>query len=227
MRSFPVNSDKMLFMDIETCGISKDLESLPEHLKSVFTDRYDWWVKRFPEHDDQDEMFVNRAALVAEFSKILVVSFGWENKGEFHKKSFSSVKEARDFMDRSFKQNYWLCGHNIKNFDIPLLAKKCLKIGLKAPLFAPTTDQKPWELKVIDTSSYYKFGNSYSLSSIDIISAALNLPTPKDGEVNGKNLHAYYYGIGKEADKLTKIKDYCELDVEWVYNFVKYIENLK
>ena len=88
-------------------------------------------------------------------------------------------------------------------------------------------DQKPWELKVIDTSIYYKFGNGFSLSNIDIISCATGIETSKGGEVNGGDMHSYWYG-GKGSDdvKMKTINKYCEADVAWLYNFIQHINNL-
>ena len=179
---FPVPIDKMLFMDIETCGIVATFDELNSGLKDAFVDKFDWWEKRFPEHEgNHSEMFENRSALVAEYSKLLAITFGWVKDGDLVVKTVHKTSDAKILMDSFFDEGYYLVGHNIKGFDLPLLSKKCLSNGIYPPKFSPVYDQKPWELKVIDTNLYYKFGNNFTLSSIGIISAALGIESPKGG----------------------------------------------
>ena len=74
--------NKILFLDIETVGVSSDFEKFqsdyPE-LSYQFENYLDWFQKRFPEDLglSKEEIFVNRAALVPEFSKIVCVSVGF------------------------------------------------------------------------------------------------------------------------------------------------------
>ena len=63
--------DKILFFDIETVGIEKDLQTLMEKnfpLYTVFIRSIDWFRKRFPEDANlsEAEIFKNRAALIPE-----------------------------------------------------------------------------------------------------------------------------------------------------------------
>ena len=224
---FPVGIDKMLFMDIETCGLVATFDKLDSGLKSAFVDKFDWWEKRFPEHEgDHSAMFFNRSALVAEYSKILTITFGYVKDGVPVINTVHKTKEARDLMDKFFDLGYYLVGHNIKGFDLPLLSKKCLSDGIRPPKFSPVYDQKPWELKVIDTNLYYKFGNNFTLSSIGLISAALGIESPKGGEVEGNNVHAFWYSSPNKKT-LDKIVSYCEEDVRWLIKFMQYLNKLK
>ena len=86
MINIPIS--KLLFLDIETVGIQPDWESLeinrPE-LAFQFNNYFDWFKKRFPEDSDKmvPQMFLNRAALVPEFAKIVCVSVAFvTDKGE-------------------------------------------------------------------------------------------------------------------------------------------------
>ena len=67
---------KILFLDIETVGLTPDFESLEKFYPDLayqFENYLDWFEKRFPEHKDAgpSEMFYNKAALVSEFLKIV------------------------------------------------------------------------------------------------------------------------------------------------------------
>tara|TARA_S200002703_G_scaffold31244_1_gene27228 strand:+ start:4787 stop:5473 length:687 start_codon:yes stop_codon:yes gene_type:complete len=224
---FPVASNKMLFFDIETCGLTESYNELPPGLKDFCKEYEDYLLRRsqLEEGSPIGDIYLSIAGLIPELGRLIVASFGWIKDGSFVAKSMSNIHEIRDLLDLFFDKGYYLCGHNIKNFDIPYLAKKCLSDGIKPFKFAPVFDQKPWELKVIDTNQFYKFGNNSSMSSVSIISESLNIPTPKNGNVNGKNMHKFFYGGAQ--NKIEEIKKYCEKDVEVIYNIINKIENLK
>lgn len=70
---------KILFIDIETVGVSSNYENFKKdypELSFQFSNYMDWFLKRFPEDTglSLNEIFVNRAALVPEFLKIVCVS---------------------------------------------------------------------------------------------------------------------------------------------------------
>ena len=86
--------EKILFIDIETVGVSSNYENFKKdypELHFQFINYLDWFKKRFPEDSELslDQIFVNRAALVPEFSKIVCVSVGFvDPKGDIKKQSF-------------------------------------------------------------------------------------------------------------------------------------------
>lgn len=233
---FPISSNKMVYMDIETCSRSKDVDSLPQEFKDFFHEREDWWKKRFNQESKEmtmDEIYFQGAPLVAEYSDMLVVSLGWLSAdGTIITKSYdcrdiNKIREVRDLLDEFEKNGYWVCGHHLAHFDIPLFGKKCLEHGIRPPKFCPVFGQKPWELKIIDTKQYYQFGNTFALGGIDVISVVTGIETSKDGEVKGSNLNEYWWNNPKpQEEKFNKIAEYCERDVEWLVKFVQYIENL-
>ncbi len=79
-----------------------------------------------------NDVYAKRTALVPEFAKIVCVSMAFvlEN-GEIKKQTFSNddehklLLEVRDLLNRCHKLDFYLCGHNLKNFDIPMLAYFC------------------------------------------------------------------------------------------------------
>ena len=154
---------KILFLDIETVGISSNFENLKKdypELSYQFENYLDWFYKRFPEDSEKpiSEVFVNRSALVPEFSKIVCVSVGFfDPKGEVKKQTFFNsdenqlLNDVNTLLNRVDKLGFVLCGHNLKNFDIPVLAKRMLINGILPSSILPSYDTKPWEIKAIDT----------------------------------------------------------------------------
>jgi predicted PolB exonuclease-like 3'-5' exonuclease len=226
---------KILFLDIETVGACPNYESCerfnPE-IADQFSKYLDWFLKRFPEDTGltKDEIFTKRSALVPEFAKIVCVSvaFVLEN-GETKKQSFVGddekklLKEVRTLLDRCEKLGFYLCGHNLKNFDIPMLAKRMIINGIRPSKILPSYDTKPWEIKAIDTKEIWQYGSYTSIGSLDLLCSCLNIPTPKDGEITGANVHSAYW----EEQKINEIAEYCEKDVDVLVDAIMKLKSLE
>ena len=232
---------KILFLDIETVGGCPDYDSCQKFSPEIaeqFEKYFDWFLKRFPEDNDgnyseidlKNKVFVKRAALVPEFAKIVCISvaFVLEN-GEIKKQSFSGddekklLKEVRTLLDRCEKLGFYLCGHNLKNFDIPMLAKRMIINGIRPSKILPSYDTKPWEIKAIDTKEIWQYGSYTSIGSLDLLCSCLNIPTPKDGEVTGASVHKAYW----EEQKIKEITEYCEKDVEVLIEAIMKLKSLE
>lgn len=233
MINIPIS--KILFLDIETVGGCPDYESCsrfnPE-LADQFEKYFDWFQKRFPEDQglSKDEVFSKRAALVPEFAKIICVSMAFVmDNGEVKKQTFSGEDEkellikVRDLLDRCHKIDFYLCGHNLKNFDIPMLAKRMIINGIMPSKILPSYDTKPWEVKAIDTKEIWQYGAYSSIGSLDLVCATMGIPTPKDGEITGDKVHNAYW----IEQKLNEISEYCEKDVDVLIEFIKSLKELK
>ena len=232
---------KILFLDIETVGCCPDFEvcqTLNSSVADQFNKYFDWFLKRFPEDNMigesemewKNEVFKKRAALVPEFAKIVCVSmaFVMDNE-EIKKQTFSGDDEkelllqVRNLLDRCQKLDFYLCGHNLKNFDIPMLAKRMIINGIMPSKLLPSYDTKPWEVKAIDTKEIWQYGAYSSIGSLDLMCTCLDIPTPKDGEVTGDKVHTAYW----EQQKLKEISEYCEKDVVVLVDAIKKLKELK
>jgi hypothetical protein len=235
---------KILFIDIETVAGCKDLKSCKDtnpQLAEQYVKYFDWFLKRFPEDDlsvahekvleqKMERIFEKRAPLVPEFAKIVCVSvaFVLEN-GEIKKQTFFSddelklLTEVQKLLDRCGKLDFYLCGHNLKNFDIPMIAKRMIINNLLPPSILPSYDTKPWEIKAIDTKEIWQYGSYTSIGSLDLLCSCVDIPTSKDGEVTGENVHDYYWN----NNGLNKIAEYCERDVMVLIEIIKKLKNLK
>jgi predicted PolB exonuclease-like 3'-5' exonuclease len=232
---------KILFLDVETVGGCKDYDTCKENNPNIadqFDKYFDWFLKRFPEDNTGDEsevelknkVFVKRSALVPEFAKIVCVSMAFVmDNGDVKKQTFSGDDEkevliqVRDLLNRCQKLDFYLCGHNLKNFDIPMMAKRMIINGIMPSKLLPSYDTKPWEVKAIDTKEIWQYGSYTSIGSLDLMCTCLDIPTPKDGEVTGDMVHDCYWN----KNMLKEISDYCEKDVVVLVDTIKKLKELK
>lgn len=225
---------KLLFLDIETVGIQPEWESLEKNrpeLAFQFRNYFDWFQKRFPEDADKgvEQMFVNRAALVPEFAKIACVSVAFvTEKGETKIQSFSDTDEKKLLIEvqkllrRIGELGFFLCGHNVKGFDIPMLAKRMIMNGLLPPKILPGHDTKPWEIKALDTKELWQYGGYGSIASLELMCVCMGVESSKNMEVTGNKVHEAYW----VKNDIKGIVEYCEKDVLVLIDVIKKITNL-
>jgi 3'-5' exonuclease len=226
--------DKILFIDIETVGIEADyptLEKKNPKLAELFSNYESWFKKRFPEDIDVslDQLFQTRTALVPEFARIVTVCLGIvDQSGKFKTTVFSDENERsllielRKTLFRCGELGYFLCGHNVKNFDIPMMAKRMIINNILPPKIFPTYDTKPWEIKAIDTRDVWQYGQYASISTLDLMCGVMGVESSKSDEMDGSRVHEVFY---KEKN-IDKINTYCEKDVKVLYEVVKKLQNL-
>jgi len=226
--------EKLLFIDIETVGIQPDWESLEKsnlELSFVFENYFDWFQKRFPEDADKPvgQMFVNRAALVPEFARIACVSVAFvTDKGETKVQSFSNenekdlLQDVQKLLRRVGELGFFLCGHNVKGFDIPMLAKRMIINGLLPPKILPGHETKPWEIKALDTKELWQYGGYGTIASLELMCVSMGVESSKNMEVTGNKVHEAYW-TNKD---IKGIVEYCEKDVLVLIDVIKKIKSL-
>ena len=226
--------EKLLFIDIETVGIQPDWDHLVdtnEALSFQFQNYFDWFQKRFPEDADKGvgQMFVNRSALVPEFARIACVSVAFvTDKGETKMQSFSNenekdlLQDVQKLLRRIGELGFFLCGHNVKGFDIPMLAKRMIMNGLLPPKILPGHDTKPWEIKALDTKELWQYGGYGSIASLELMCVCMGVESSKNMEVTGNKVHEAYW-INKD---IKGIVEYCEKDVLVLIEVIKKITTL-
>jgi len=235
---------KILFLDIETVGGCRDYDACKESNPKVaeqFDKYYDWFLKRFPEdntatphkeaeNQKKNNIFTKRAPLVPEFAKIVCVSVAFvTDKDEVKTQSFYGddekqlLKDCQNLLNRCGRLDFYLCGHNLKNFDIPMLAKRMIINGLMPPSILPSYDTKPWDVKAIDTKEIWQYGAYTSIGSLDLLCSSMDVPTPKDGEVTGEKVNSAYWN----ENKLKEITEYCEKDVHVLIDIIIKLKNLE
>ena len=242
MINIPIN--KILFLDIETVGLCRNWEGCKENHPNIaeqFVKYFDWFLKRFPEDNVEtdgleeelqkmNDVYEKRSALVPEFAKIVCVSMAFMTKDGIKQQTFSNhdekqlLMDVRDLLDRCHKLDFYLCGHNLKNFDIPMLAKRMIINGIMPSKILPSYDTKPWEVKAIDTKEIWQYGSYTSIGSLDLVCSTMGIDTPKDGAIHGGNVHEVYWN---NQSRLDEISEYCEKDVKVLVDFITKLKELK
>jgi len=207
--------ENILFFDIETVPQNQEFETLDPGTQL-------FWDKKssfFRKEDETPADVYQRAGIYAEFGKIICISAGFiiKNNGEriFRVKSFygdDEVQILKDFGNvltsfcNSPAKN--LCGHNIKEFDIPYIARRMLINGVSLPPVLNIAGKKPWEVKVLDTMDLWKFGDYKHYTSLALLTHILGIPSPKD-DIDGSMVAQVYY----QEKNTERIVIYCEKDV--------------
>ncbi|NNC95481.1 MAG: 3'-5' exonuclease [Chitinophagales bacterium] len=208
----------MLVLDIETVPAYESYSDLSDEFQKL------WVIKhnqlRLGEEITAEESYSERAGIFAEFGKIVCISVGviTEQDGDIGMriKSFYGddervmLSEFCDMLYHNYRdaKNKAICGHNIREFDIPYLCRRILINGLKMPSLLNFRGRKPWEVNHVDTMQLWKFGDFKSYTSLKLLTAVFDIPTPKD-DIDGSDVARVYW---KEKD-LEKIVKYCEKDV--------------
>ena len=228
-----INQNKLLFIDIETAGAYESASQLKKEDLDLWnlwdTIGCSYFRRHYPEDVDEDCNFLYKkySALLPEFGKIICVSVGFINGSEEKLQSFCSGDEKEDLKQLSLLLNkikgldFTLCGHNIKNFDLPYLGKRMLINGINPPSLLPSHDTKPWEIKALDTKEMWNFGSYKGLSSLHLVTSVMGIPSPKESDITGENMHEAWYN-----DKKKDIVTYCEKDVSSLIKIIKKVKNL-
>lgn len=207
-----IKIERILFIDIETVPMCSDYNQLDEKFKALWDKKSSYLIKN---EDDTPESLYERAGIYAEFGKIVCISVGFFKDNIFRIKSFYDEDESKllsEFINLlekyySFKQHL-LCAHNGKEFDFPYLARRILINGLKLPEILDNAGKKPWEVAHLDTLELWKFGDYKNYTSLELLAAVFDIPTPKN-DIDGSEVANVFW---KDND-LQRIVTYCQKDI--------------
>ncbi|MEM9721984.1 MAG: ribonuclease H-like domain-containing protein [Bacteroidota bacterium] len=221
--------EKMLFLDIETVSSHPQYTALPERIQELW-DKKARYFQDSDGHPGPSTLYEQKAGIYAEFAKVVCVSCGYLrfNKGEGSRpestlkvKSFYGSDEkvlldafgkllndwALDNLGRPHTDRT-LCAHNGKEFDFPFLGRRFLIQQLELPEMLKIQGKKPWEIPYVDTMELWKFGDYKAYTSLDLLAAIFEVPSPKD-DIDGSQVGKVFW----EEQDLERIKTYCEKDV--------------
>ena len=215
MSLLPLHS--ILFLDIETVSQYAAFEELPEEGQALWRRKAET-MTRDKQPATPEELY-ERAAIYAEFGKIICISCGIISGSGVEKrislKSFSGQDEKillSDFCAMlhrwSSDGNKYLCAHNGRDFDFPYLCRRMVINGMTIPSLLNLSGKKPWEVPHIDTMELWKFGEYRNFISLNLLAYVLGIPTPKD-DIDGSQVGRVYWA---EQD-LPRIVTYCQKDV--------------
>lgn len=212
----------ILFLDIETAGQAADFDALDDRGKTLWQIKAGHIVRlQDPPDIETSALFVKKAAIYAEFGRVVNISLGWiqlvDNEHQLRLKSIYAedertiLLEFSNLLSKHFSDpaKHFLCGHNIREFDIPFLCRRMLVHGIPLPSILDIGGKKPWQVThLFDTFEWWKFGDLKTYTSLDLLSYALGIPSPK-AEMDGSMVHEAYW----DYRNYKSISKYCELDV--------------
>lgn len=215
---------KILFLDVETVSGVQNLSELSEEMQYLWSIKAAQIMRKPIEEFEADEcstVYKDKAAIYAEFGKIVCISVGLiVNENEQRKirlKSFAGYDEAQlltefaELMNQYFydAKSHYICGHNLREFDVPYICRRMVIHDVQLPALLQLHGKKPWETKyLLDTMDLWKFGDYKHYSSLKLLTGIFNIPSPKD-DIDGSQVGKVFY----EDKDLDRIAIYCEKDV--------------
>lgn len=220
-----IDITKVLFLDIETVPLFANHSEMSESLADL------WSIKaqKLAKENESPADIYSKAGIFAEFGKIVCISVGIcyykNNEIKCRLKSFTNDDESivlNDFVkllnDFYKSEEHYLCAHNGKEFDFPFLARRMIVNRIDIPQALDVRGAKPWETPFIDTMDLWRFGDYKAYTSLKLLTAILDIPSPKD-DIDGSMVCDVYW---KEKN-LTRIETYCRKDVWAIVNlFLRY-----
>jgi DNA polymerase elongation subunit (family B) len=224
----------ILFFDIETVSSHKSFSEMSETMQALWQVKANAFTRSFDEPmnlEQVSEFYEKKAAIFAEFGKVICISVARfaeeESQLKLNVKSFAGDDEIavlNDFsqmLNKRFnKDEHRICGHNIKEFDIPYLCRRMSVHKLPFPRLLNMSGKKPWENAHIDTMQYWKFGDVKHYTSLNLLAAILGIASPKD-DIDGSKVGEVYW---KDSD-LPRIAEYCQKDAITVAQMYLYFNH--
>ncbi len=213
-----INLKDVLIIDIETASITKEFGELNERLQKQ-------WERKaqFLRNDEEleiPELYNDRAAIFAEFGKVITISVGVFHyneerelslrvKGYFSDDEKSLLEEFKSLLETKFDADRLrLCAHNGKEFDYPYLCRRMLVNDIKIPSALDLRNKKPWEVLHLDTMDMWKFGDRKNFTSLEMLTALFDIKSSK-GDIDGSQVNGVYYN----ENGIERISKYCSADV--------------
>lgn len=220
-----IDISKVLFLDAECVSGTAVFDDLSPEMQDLWRIKCRQVLRKPAEEITEEEVagaYTERAGIFAEFGKIVCLSVGVAYRDQDQNvrvrlTSFAGDDERKVLMDFSelLTQYYpdlsrqFICGHNIKEFDIPYICRRMVVHQLPFPPALQITGKKPWETgHLLDTMELWKFGDRKNFTSLKLLAALLGFPSPKD-DIDGSDVGRVYWS---EKD-LSRIAHYCEKDV--------------
>lgn len=205
--------NQVMVIDIETVPQYASYDEVPPHLQDLWEQK----TQHQRKPDQRPDDFYEKAGILAEFGKIVCISMGvfsTQNKlpalrikSIFGEDETQLLKEFSKLLEKQVA-GFMFCAHNGKEFDYPYLCRRMLINSIDIPLPLQISGKKPWEVNHIDTMELWKFGDYKHYTSLNLLAAILNVPTPKD-DIDGSMVRQVYY----EEKNLPRIVTYCQKDV--------------
>ncbi|MEZ4912160.1 MAG: ribonuclease H-like domain-containing protein [Saprospiraceae bacterium] len=220
---------KCLFIDIETVSQYKSFTELDEEMQALWVQKCQYFQNPHDGVSDPAKHYEEKAGIFAEFGKIVCISMGFLNfeQGEPNTIRIRTLKDTDEreillaFVE-ILKTHYYdpesskICGHNIKEFDIPYICRRMVVHAIPFPPILDISGKKPWQTaQILDTMDLWRFGDYKHYTSLRLLSGVLGIPSPKD-DIDGSMVGPTYWN----ENDLDRIAIYCEKDVITVIQII-------
>ncbi len=169
------NIRRILYLDIETVVEVEHYVDLSEEMRIL-------WQKKSRRHVESEEypyfeeeleaLYKDKAGIYAEFARVICISVGFIQEKEEHTelriKSFGQkdetdlLKTFAHLLNEYFydRHNQFLCGHNIKEFDVPFICRRMMIHQIPLPNLLDIAGFRPWQTHhLLDTMEMWKYGD--------------------------------------------------------------------
>lgn len=215
-----IDFQNILFLDIETVPGASNLQQLSLYEQEL------WHEKRGklkPEELSNEDYYFQQAGIFAEFGRIICISAGYfkdstlqtfslnTTKSDNEKEILEEFSQWINIFEKKRNGKLLLCGHNIKEFDIPYICRRYLINGMVSDFpsyLQRLRDLKPWDSPLLDTMDLWRFGDYKNFISLKLLTHILGVPSSKE-DISGADVADVYYN----KQELERIKKYCSRDV--------------
>lgn len=215
---------RVLIHDIETVSSHSKYTDLSPTMQQLWNIKSEQIQRKTPEQErlSPEDSYEALGGIYAEFGKIVCISVGAfvKNKEigqlQLHVKSYYDHDEKKlltefaQLLEKRYNDPHldFICGHNIKEFDVPYICRRMIVHKVPLPKVINLTGKKPWETRLLDTLSLWKFGDYKAYTSLKLLCGLFGIPTPKD-DIDGSEVGKTYW----QAGDLDRIEVYCKKDV--------------
>ncbi len=216
---------QVLVLDIETVSSHKTYEEMSPEMQKLWGLKAESLQRRLDETDrvSAAEAYIENAGIYSEFGKIVCISVGVFRRDKesgllhFHVKSYYGHDERQlllefaNLIEKHYNniKKHFICGHNIKEFDIPYICRRMIINSIPLPDALDLYGKKPWEQEhLLDTLTLWKFGDYKAYTALKLLCGVFGIPTPKD-DIDGSEVGKTYWNEGD----VDRIEVYCKKDV--------------
>lgn len=217
--------ENILFIDIETASSAPDFDQMDARMQALWEKKAGILSRSQSVSPDARTAYGERAAIFAEFGRIVCIVTGMlrtARPGEpSHESRVFSLRtyahhDERALLDAFVKDlslmdpaKYRMCAHNGKEFDYPYISRRLVIHQIPLPAMLQVSGKKPWEVAhLMDTMELWKFGDFKAYTSLDLLTAVLDIPSPK-AEFDGSQVSRAFW----QDHALSTIAEYCQRDV--------------
>ncbi len=183
-----------------------DIETLPaaEEMRGILKDIYN--RKRKSKYTPRTfEEFVESTGLDGSYGRIACISYAVND--EPIKTLFGDEKKMlKDFWQIAKDADLFI-GFNLMDFDLRFIYQRSVILGIKPSQFLNFARYR--NSPIFDIMCEWSKWNLQTKISLHALSKVLGIPSPKEGEIEGKDVAKAY-----QDGRIKEICQYCEKDVE-------------